>query len=78
MLQVLSIATIQAAIHVLEIPIPIHRQLGAKIGVSLLTGISRPGLKARAVTLPKPIQASTQVAHGLKAQPPTFGVKEVQ
>lgn len=78
MLQVLSIATIQTAVYVLEIPIPVHGQLGAKISVSLLTGISRPGLKARAVALPKPMQTLTKVAHCLKTQPPTSGVKEVQ
>lgn len=77
MLQGLTIAPIQAAIHIGKIALVFHRQLAPPKGVGTITGIARARSEMRTIVLPERVEIIRELFHGILGHTPAIRVEQI-
>lgn len=77
MLEGLTIAPIQAAIHIGEIALIFHGQLTPPKRAGTIAGIARASAEMWTVVLPKAVKVVCQLVHRISGHAPTIRVEQI-
>ena len=77
MLKRLTIAPIQAAIHIGEVALIFHGQLAPPKRTGTIAGIARASAETRTIVLPEGVEVVCQLLHRLTGHAPAIRVEQI-
>ena len=77
MLERLTIAPIQAAIHIGKVPLILHGQLTPPERAGTIAGIARARAETRTIALPESVEIIGELLHRIAGHAPAIGIEQI-